>query len=187
MAILMATFCSHGHTQGYILCARLLSRLHSKLMATPMATFYAHGSILHQWLQVRLHFALMAPLMATSYTHAYAHSWLRSWLHFTLMATLSATYYTHGYTHPWVHFALMVLQRRTKPQMKLKLEKCGLKPLFSAKIGKTHVVFLSKFRKAPNIHQHPLCFSTFSKKIVYQLLKFYTFLKFKSFSTFLLT
>ena len=24
-----------------------------------------------------------------------------------------------------------------------------------------HVVFVSKFRKAPNIHQHPLCFTTF--------------------------
>ena len=105
----MATLCSHGHTPGYILCAPLLSRLHSKLMATPMATFYAHGSILHQWLHVRLHFALMATLMGTSYTHAYAYSWLRSWPHFTLIATLSVTNYTHGYTHPWVHFALMVV------------------------------------------------------------------------------
>ena len=65
--------------------------------------------------------------------------------------------------------------------MKLKLKTCGLKPLFSAKIGKTYVVFVSKFKKAPNIHQHPLCFSTFSKKIVYQLLKLYTFLKFNFF------
>ena len=65
--------------------------------------------------------------------------------------------------------------------MKLKLEPCGLKPLFSAKIGKTHVVFVSKFRNAPNVDQHPFCFSTFSKEIVYQLLKVYTFLEFKFF------
>ena len=68
--------------------------------------------------------------------------------------------------------------------MKLKLDTCGLITLFSAKTGKAHVVFLSKFRKPPNIHQHPLCFSTFSKRFFYQLLKFYTFFKFKFFETF---
>ena len=73
------------------------------------------------------------------------------------------------------------VQGSAKLQMKLKLETCGLKPLFSAKLDKPMWFFCLNSEKAANIHQHPLCFSTFSKKIVYQLLKFYTFFKFKFF------
>ena len=53
---------------------------------------------------------------------------------------------------------VIVTQGGAKLQMKPKLETCGWKPLFSAKIRRTHVLFVFKFRKAPNIHQNPLCF-----------------------------
>ena len=63
--------------------------------------------------------------------------------------------------------------------MKLKLETCGLKPLFSAKIGKPMCSSCLNSEKHLTFTNIPFALALSVKKIVYQLLKFYTFLKFK--------
>ena len=65
--------------------------------------------------------------------------------------------------------------------MKLNLETSGLKTLFGPKIGKAHVVFLSKSGNHLTFTNVPFALALSVKKIVYQLLKLYNFFKFKFF------